>query len=86
MVIFLSAGESYVRGTEQINLLELGMRSKIDELATAFLAEGFFCRNRSIFRIYLEKQETVQSVTEKRITQHFYSAKSAIQRRTGPRK
>ena len=42
MVIFLLAGESYVRGTEQINLLELGIRSKIDELATAFLAEGFF--------------------------------------------
>ena len=44
MVIFLLAGESYVRGTKQINLLELGICSKIDGLATAFLAEGFFVR------------------------------------------
>ena len=86
MVIFLLAGESYVRGTKQINLLELGICYKIDGLATASFAEGFFCQNRSILRIYLEKQETVQSVTEKLITQHFYSAKSVTQRRTGPRK
>ena len=70
-----------IRGTEQINLLELGIRSKIEGLATALLAETLFSvlSAYELHAYFLEEQETVQSVTEKRIKQQFfYSEKSAI--------